>query len=157
MDGHLLLQAFIAVLLVYALFLLCLVVYAQRHPDIISLTDALRLGPDLLRLIRRLAADRTLPRHSRIMLSALVVYLILPIDLVPDIVPVIGYADDVVLIAVVLRAVVRSAGPEALRRHWPGSDGGLRAVCALVGGKNGGSAPTATRRNAKAPPDSERA
>ncbi|MCU1633549.1 MAG: hypothetical protein JWM61_2201 [Micrococcaceae bacterium] len=133
MDWQIVIQAVIAVLLAYALFLLGLALYARRHPDVISLTDALRFGPDLLRLIRRLAADRALPRLNRIMLGGLVIYLILPIDLVPDFLPVIGYADDVVMIAVVLRAVVRRTGPDALQRHWPGSDGGLRAVRALAG------------------------
>ena len=99
-------------MLAYALFLACLAVYARRHPDVLSLTDALRLAPDILRLVRRLAADRALPRRSRLLLLGLLAYLLLPIDLVPDVLPVVGYADDLVLIAVVLRAVVRSAGPE---------------------------------------------
>ncbi|WP_235436302.1 YkvA family protein [Arthrobacter sp. RIT-PI-e] len=73
------------------------------------------------------------------------VYLVLPIDLVPDFLPVIGYADDVVLIAVVLRAVVRSAGQDALRRHWRGIDGGLRVVYALAG--IGGRSSDEGRRN----------
>ena len=145
MEWNAVLQAALAVLLAYVLFLAGLVVYARHHPEILSLTDALRLGPDLLRLIRRLAVDRTLPRRTRIILGALVVYLVLPIDLVPDVLPVIGYADDVVLIALALRAVVRSAGQGALERHWPGSDGGLRAVRALAGLADPGA--DDTRRN----------
>lgn len=133
MDRHAALSVVVALVLAYALFLACLAVYARRHPDVLSLTDALRLGPDILRLVRRLAADRALPRRSRLLLLGLLAYLLLPIDLVPDVLPVVGYADDLVLIAVVLRAVVRSAGPDALRRHWPGSDGGLRLVRALAG------------------------
>ncbi|OUM41170.1 YkvA family protein [Arthrobacter sedimenti] len=133
MDWHVLLEAAVAILAAYGLFLLFLGLYARRHPEILSLTDVLRLGPDLLRLIRRLAADRTVPGRARFLLGALVVYLLLPIDLVPDFLPVIGYADDIVLVAVVLRAVVRSAGPEALERHWPGSEGGLRLVRGLAG------------------------
>ncbi|MGV0111293.1 YkvA family protein [Arthrobacter sp. CP30] len=133
MDRHAALSVVVALVLAYALFLACLAVYARRHPDVLSLTDALRLAPDILRLVRRLAADRALPRRSRLLLLGLLAYLLLPIDLVPDILPVVGYADDLVLIAVVLRAVVRSAGPDALRRHWPGSDGGLRLVRALAG------------------------
>ncbi len=133
MDWQVAVQAVVALLATYALLLAGLAVFARRHPEILSLSDALRLGPDVLRLIRRLAADPTVPRRTRILLGALVAYLLLPIDLVPDFIPVIGYADDVVLIAVVLRAVVRNAGPDALSRHWPGSDGGLRAVRALAG------------------------
>ena len=96
-------------------------------------SEALRLLPDLLRLIRRLAADRTLPRGVRVRLALVLGYLALPFDLVPDFIPVIGYADDVVVVALGLRSVVRRAGPEALRRHWPGSDEGLAALGRLVG------------------------
>ncbi|MDQ0733664.1 YkvA family protein [Arthrobacter agilis] len=133
MDMELLLRSALALLGAYALFLLALAVYARRHPEVLSLTDVLRLGADVLRLVRRLATDRAVPWWARLLLWALAVYLILPIDLVPDFLPVIGYADDVVLVAAVLRAVVRSAGPTALERHWPGSDGGLRLLRRLAG------------------------
>jgi uncharacterized membrane protein YkvA (DUF1232 family) len=57
----------------------------------------------------------------------------LPFDLVPDFIPVAGYADDVLLVAWVLRSVVRAAGPEALDRHWPGTPEGLVVVRRLAG------------------------
>lgn len=101
-------------------------------PGQATLGAAARLVPDLVRLIRRLAADPTLPRGVRVRLWLLVGYLVSPIDLVPDFVPVLGWADDLVLVALVLRSVLRSAGPEAVTRHWPGSDDGLRAVLALA-------------------------
>jgi uncharacterized membrane protein YkvA (DUF1232 family) len=62
----------------------------------------------------------------------LLAYLALPFDLVPDVIPVIGYADDALVVALVLRAVVRRAGVDALARHWPGSPDGLAAVCRLA-------------------------
>ncbi|MHA7239676.1 YkvA family protein [Arthrobacter sp. TMS1-12-1] len=133
MNWETVLHGAIALLAAYAFLLACLAVYARRHPDVIPLRDALRLGPDLLGLVRRLTADRSVPVRARVMLGLLVAYLVMPIDLVPDFLPVIGYADDVVVIAVVLRAVVRAAGPDALVRHWRGSDAGLRAVRALAG------------------------
>lgn len=95
--------------------------------------EALRLLPDLVRLVRRLAADRTLPRGLRLRLWALLAYLLSPLDLVPDVVPVVGYADDVVVVAWALRAVVRRAGEETLARHWPGSPAGLAVVTRLAG------------------------
>lgn len=103
------------------------------RPDDLTVRDALRLLPDLVRCLRRLAADRTVPRGVRLRLWALLVYLALPVDLVPDFVPVIGYADDAVLVAVVLRSVVRVAGSESLERHWPGTPEGLAAVLRLGG------------------------
>jgi uncharacterized membrane protein YkvA (DUF1232 family) len=103
------------------------------RPDAASLSATLRLLPDLLRLVRRLAADPQLPRRVRVRLWLLLGYLASPIDLVPDVLPVIGYADDAILVAAVLRSVVRSAGPERLARHWPGSDDGLAVIARLAG------------------------
>jgi uncharacterized membrane protein YkvA (DUF1232 family) len=97
------------------------------------LREALRLLPDLLRLLRRLAADPGLPRGVRIRLMLLLAYLALPIDLVPDFVPLLGYADDAIIVTAVLRSVVRRAGIQAVRAHWPGSDDGFTALCRLTG------------------------
>lgn len=68
----------------------------------------------------------------------LLIYLASPIDLVPDFVPVLGYADDAVIVALVLRSVTRRAGPDALARHWPGTTDGLRLIEQLAGLPNGG-------------------
>ncbi|MEV4286041.1 DUF1232 domain-containing protein [Nonomuraea bangladeshensis] len=97
------------------------------------LREALRLLPDVLRLVRRLAADPELPRGVRVRLALLLAYLAFPIDLVPDFIPVLGYADDAVIVIAVLRSVVRRAGVQAVRRHWPGSDDGFAALARLTG------------------------
>ena len=115
-------------LLAYAVLLVLLWIYARRYPETVTMKDALRLFPDLLRLVRRLAADRTLPAGVRVRLVLLLGYLLLPLDLVPDFIPVIGYADDAVIVALVLRSVLKRAGPGALERHWPGSPAGLEVI-----------------------------
>lgn len=97
------------------------------------LKEALRLLPDTLRLLRRLAADRTSPRTVRLRLWMLFAYLATPIDLVPDFIPVLGYADDAIIVSVALRSVVRRAGPDVIRRHWPGTDDGLAALWKIAG------------------------
>ena len=97
------------------------------------LKESLRLLPDLLRLLRDLAADRTQPRGVRVRLALLLGYLALPFDLVPDILPVIGYADDVVVVVWTLRSVVRVVGLPELRRHWRGSDDGFEALRRVAG------------------------
>jgi uncharacterized membrane protein YkvA (DUF1232 family) len=130
---RLLLGAAVGLAVVYALLLALLWRYARTHPDTVGLRDALRLLPDLLRLLRRLLADRSLPAGVRVRVALLVAYLALPFDLVPDVVPVIGYADDAVVVALVLRSVVRRAGADALRRHWPGTPEGLVLVLRLAG------------------------
>lgn len=107
-------------------------------PDDVSLRDAMRLLPDLLRLFKRLAADPTLPRGVRVRLALLLGYLVLPFDLIPDFVPVLGYADDAIVVALALRSVTRRAGPAALSEHWPGTPEGLLAVrrlCRLPDGE----------------------
>ncbi|GGP14680.1 DUF1232 domain-containing protein [Nonomuraea glycinis] len=115
------------------LWLLALVALAVARPRGSLLTEAIRLLPDLLRLVSRLARDAALPRRVRVRLWLLVAYLALPIDLVPDFIPVLGYADDAIVVALVLRSVVRGAGPQALERHWPGTPDGLAAVRRLAG------------------------
>ena len=114
-------------------WLVLLAVLWVGRPDELRLRELLRLLPDVVRLVRRLAADPTLPRGVRVRLWLLLGYLALPVDLVPDVIPVLGYADDAVVVALVLRSVVRRAGPEGLERHWPGTPAGLAAVRRLAG------------------------
>ncbi|HEY3831876.1 MAG TPA: DUF1232 domain-containing protein [Acidimicrobiia bacterium] len=102
------------------------------RPDGTSVRDATRLLPDTLRLVRRLAADGTIPRRTRWLLGLLLIYLASPVDLVPDFVPVIGFADDAIITAFVLRHVIRKAGPDKLQAHWPGSHDGLAALARLL-------------------------
>jgi uncharacterized membrane protein YkvA (DUF1232 family) len=114
-------------------WLALLAALAITRPKGNLLTEAVRLLPDLLRLVSRLARDRTLPRRTRRLLWTLAGYLALPIDLVPDFIPVLGYADDAIAVALVLRTVIRRAGTEALDRHWPGTPDGLGVVRRLAG------------------------
>ncbi len=79
----------------------------------------LRLAPDVIRLVRRLAVDPAVPRATRWWLIGLFAYLLSPIDLVPDFLPVIGYADDAIVVAIALRFAIRHAGMPAIERHWP--------------------------------------
>ncbi len=115
------------------LWLLLLALLWRSRPDELTARGALRLLPDVVRLVRRLAADRTLPRGVRVRLWLLLVYLLSPVDLVPDLVPLLGYADDVVVVAWALRSVVRRSGAAALDRHWPGPPAGLAVVRRLAG------------------------
>ena len=102
-------------------------------PDAGRLRESMRLLPDVLRLLPRLARDPMLPRGVRVRLWLLLGYLAMPFDLVPDFIPVLGYADDAVIVAWTLRSVVRRSGREALARQWSGSPEGLAAVERLAG------------------------
>jgi uncharacterized membrane protein YkvA (DUF1232 family) len=114
-------------------WLLLVALLWRPRPDELTARGALRLLPDVLRLVRRLATDRSLPGSVRVRLWLLLAYLLSPIDLVPDFVPVLGYTDDVVVVAWALRSVVRRAGSDALTRHWPGEPAGLAVVSRLAG------------------------
>jgi uncharacterized membrane protein YkvA (DUF1232 family) len=119
--------------LVYLVLIAALWRAYRHHRDSAGLRGALRLLPDVIRLLRRLAADPTLPRGVRLRLVLLMVYLLSPIDVIPDFVPVLGYADDAIIVAAALRSVVRHAGPLALERQWPGTPEGLQVVRRLAG------------------------
>jgi uncharacterized membrane protein YkvA (DUF1232 family) len=117
-------------LLAWAALVVVLIVARPRGG---LLREALRLLPDLLRLLPRLAGDGSLPRSARVAIGFLLVYLASPIDLVPDFIPVLGYADDAIIVAAVLGWVVRRAGVQAVQRRWPGTDDGFAVLCRLTG------------------------
>jgi uncharacterized membrane protein YkvA (DUF1232 family) len=133
MIGHIwtILIAVVAgfVLLWFAL----LIALSVTRPADLRVKDILRLLPDTVVLLRRLAADPDLPRGVRVRLLLLLVYLVLPVDLIPDFIPVLGYADDAIVVALALRSVTPRAGSEALDKHWPGSTESLQAVRRLAG------------------------
>ncbi|MGE5698266.1 MAG: YkvA family protein [Candidatus Sericytochromatia bacterium] len=118
--------------LVFIWLLMVVALWVVRPQDI-TLKEAVRLLPDLFRLIKNLAADPTLPRAIRIALVLLLAFIASPLDLIPDFIPVVGFADDVILISLVLRFVTRRAGPDAVARHWPGTPAGLSVVLRLCG------------------------
>lgn len=110
-----------------------LVALAVLRPPGATVADAARLLPDLVGLVRRLAADPDVPRSVRLTLVVLVGYLVFPLDLVPDFLPAIGYADDAIVVALALRRVARTAGADAITRNWAGSAPGLAVVRRLAG------------------------
>jgi uncharacterized membrane protein YkvA (DUF1232 family) len=89
-----------------------------RRGDVLWLA---RLIPDSVGLVRGLVRDPRVPRRWRWALWGLFVYLVLPFDLVPDFLPVVGHVDDAVVVVIVLRGVLRAAGPAVVAEHWAGS------------------------------------
>ena len=107
-------------------------------------TDARGLAgfiPDCLVLMQRLLCDDRVHRRRKVVLIGLVAYLSLPLDLVPDFLPVLGYADDAIIVTAVLRSVVRRAGLGAVRRHWPGTPDGFTVLCRLTALSESNSTP----------------
>ena len=115
-------------LALYLLLVLAFVVAGRR-------TNARALAgfvPDCAVLFARLLRDRRVPRGSKVLVAALIPYLALPFDLIPDFIPVAGQLDDAVLVALVLRRVARRTDPELLRELWPGPESSLQIVLRLA-------------------------
>ena len=115
-----------------AVWLVLVIVVTIARPDRATLRETARLLPDSLRLLRRLTTDRTIRLRTRLLVWALIAYLVSPIDLIPDFIPVIGYADDVVIASLVLRQIVKGSGTAKLEEHWPGSPDGLAQLLRLL-------------------------
>ncbi len=106
--------------------------FAFRPRDA-RLGEVVRVIPDLLRLIRNLLGDRGVPLGARVALVVLLAWLISPIDLIPEFIPILGPLDDVVVAILVLRYVGRKVGLEELRRRWAGTPEGFALLGRLIG------------------------
>ena len=90
--------------------------------------DLVGLVPNCLVLLRRLRADKTLPFRARLALGGAVAYLVSPVQVIPNFVPVLGYSDDLVVFSLALRYTCRRAGPDRVRAAWPGDPAALERL-----------------------------
>jgi uncharacterized membrane protein YkvA (DUF1232 family) len=120
----------LALLAAWALLILVLWLFRPRD---VALRDLVRVVPDVLRLVRDLLADRSSPLGVRLALGLLLTWLISPIDLIPEFIPVLGPLDDVVVAVLVLRYVRRRLGLEELRRRWRGSPESFGLLVGVLG------------------------
>jgi uncharacterized membrane protein YkvA (DUF1232 family) len=95
--------------------------------------ELLWLVPRLAQLILRLVRDPRVSGRTKSVLAAVVVYLVSPIDLVPDFIPLLGYFEDVLLVAIVLDGLLNYVDRAALLDHWPGDARSLDRVCRIAG------------------------
>jgi uncharacterized membrane protein YkvA (DUF1232 family) len=112
------------VVAVWAAFVVWLVA-AGRREDARALATFI---PDCIVLVTRLARDPRVPRRRKLLLLGLAGYLALPFDLVPDFIPVAGQLDDAIIVALVLRHVVRAGGEPLIRELWPGPERSLALI-----------------------------
>ena len=121
------LVGFAVLVVVYGAFVVALVLLGRRG-------DARALAtfiPDCIVLVTRLAREPRVPRRRKLLLLALVLYLSLPFDLVPDFIPVAGQLDDVIVVALVLRHFLRAGGEPLIRELWPGPERSLALILRL--------------------------
>jgi uncharacterized membrane protein YkvA (DUF1232 family) len=127
---HWLLVVAACVLVFYAALAIALTVAGRWQ----AARDVAGFISDCVVLLRRLLHDPRVPRRRKLLLGALVGYVVMPFDLVPDFIPVAGHIDDAVVVALALRLLLRATGPDLLREHWPGPEKSLAVVLRLAGG-----------------------
>jgi uncharacterized membrane protein YkvA (DUF1232 family) len=103
------------------------------RPRDVPLGELVRVVPDVARLARGLLTDAVVPFTVKAALVGLLAWLISPIDLIPEFIPVLGPLDDVVVAILVLRYVRRRIGDEELARRWPGTQDGYALLARVVG------------------------
>jgi uncharacterized membrane protein YkvA (DUF1232 family) len=130
MDLTLLVSIVVAVMLMWAALLL---VFFLLRPKDVPVRDLLRVIPDVVRLIRSVVGDRSAPLDTRVVLVGLLVWILSPIDLIPEFIPVLGPLDDVVVAIVAMRYVRRRLGPDDLQRRWQGTPEGFLLLRRVIG------------------------
>lgn len=123
-----LLYTLVGLVVVYALIVLAFFIGGRRE-------DARAIGgfvPDCVMLFTRLLRDKRLPRRHKLLVGAVIPYLAMPFDLIPDFIPIAGQLDDAVIVAFVLRRVARK-NPDLIREHWPGPSSSLSLILRLAG------------------------
>jgi uncharacterized membrane protein YkvA (DUF1232 family) len=95
-----------------------MVLLANRLPPGL-LRDAAEFLPACVTAARRLRSDPRVPRRAKVALLVAIVWVVSPIDLLPEFLPVIGPLDDVVAVVLLLRYAARSVPREALLAAWP--------------------------------------
>lgn len=120
----------LGLLAVWAVLVALLWIFRPRD---VRLGELIRIVPDLVRLVRGLIGDRTVPSGARLALVGLLIWLLSPIDLIPEFIPVLGPLDDVIVAVIVLRYVRRKVGLDELRRRWPGTPEGFAQLSGILG------------------------
>jgi uncharacterized membrane protein YkvA (DUF1232 family) len=118
----------LAVVIVYGLFVAGLAL-AGRSADARAVAGFV---PDCIVLFKRMLGDSRMPRRYRVIVIAMLGYLALPFDVIPDFIPVAGQLDDAVVVVLTLRAILRGGGLEMIEEHWPGPRSSLSLILKLA-------------------------
>lgn len=96
-------------------------------------TDAALLIPNILKLVGRLVVDPRVPRRAKITLGMAAAYVMSPVDLIPEMIPVVGWADDILILMFAIDSLIDRAGSEIVDEHWDGPGDLLSLVREVVG------------------------
>jgi uncharacterized membrane protein YkvA (DUF1232 family) len=112
-----------------------LVIFWVLRPKDLSVREALGVIPDVVRLLRSIVGDRSAPLDVRLVLVGLLGWILSPVDLIPEFIPVLGPIDDVVVAIVAMRYVRRRIGVDDLRRRWSGTEAGFALLLRVIGSR----------------------
>jgi uncharacterized membrane protein YkvA (DUF1232 family) len=123
------LLALVVLAVIYAVAVLALILAGRG----VAARELALLLPNLILLFKDLLKDPRVPRGPKVVLAIGIVWLISPIDLLPEFLPVLGPLDDAVVAALVLRHLVHRAGAEIVREHWRGEPATLELILRSAG------------------------
>ena len=118
---------------ILVLWAVLLALFWVLRPKGVSARELVGVVPDLVRMLRDIVRDPASPLDVRIVLVGLLVWIVSPIDLIPEFIPGLGPLDDVIVAVVALRYVRRRIGIDGIRARWAGSDDGLRLLVRVIG------------------------
>jgi uncharacterized membrane protein YkvA (DUF1232 family) len=121
------------IIALFVLWALVLLLFWVLRPKGVPVRELLGLIPDVLRLLRSISGDRSAPLDVRVVLVGLVAWILSPIDLIPEFIPVLGPLDDVVVAVVAMRYVRRRVGVDDLWRRWSGTADGFALLLRVIG------------------------
>jgi len=116
-----------------ALWLALLALLWVLRPRDVGARELIGVIPDVVRFLRTTITDPSVPIDARLVLAALVAWILSPVDLIPEFVPVLGPLDDVIVAVVAMRYVRWRLGIDGIRRRWPGSDEGFALLARVIG------------------------
>jgi uncharacterized membrane protein YkvA (DUF1232 family) len=128
-----LVRAFVIALIVTAGVWLCAVAALSFLGKRTAAREVAMILPNLLLLFRGLLRDPRCPRRSKALLIFAAAWIASPIDLIPEFIPFLGPLDDAVMAALVLRHVLKKAGPEVIRDHWRGDPATIELLLPALG------------------------
>jgi uncharacterized membrane protein YkvA (DUF1232 family) len=95
-------------------------------------TEAALVLPNVAKLLARLIKDPRVPIRRKALAAAVLVYIVSPIDLLPEVIVGVGFLDDLILAAVAIHNLLEGAGREVVMEHWDGSEDSLDLVLAFM-------------------------
>ena len=93
---------------------------AERKMARSQMRSLLTLLPDLLKLLYRLVRDARVAKADKLILAGTIIYVISPLDLIPDFIPFIGQVDDIYLVAIALIRLINNTSADVVQEHWDG-------------------------------------